>query len=67
MIFKEEGRAKTEIWNQIIQNIRGTILIENWFEEDWKTNPKEAKIMTRLNLKPSMMRKPARKHQTNEA
>lgn len=41
-----------------------TIFTENWFEEDWETNPKEAKIMTRLNLKPNMQ--PFTKHQTNK-
>jgi len=34
LIFKEASRANTEIWNQIIQNIRETILIERWYEED---------------------------------
>lgn len=36
LTFKEDGRAKDEIWNQITHNIRETILTEKWYEEDWK-------------------------------
>lgn len=31
LIFKEDGRANNEIWNQIIQNIRETNLTKRWY------------------------------------
>ena len=64
LIFKEERRTEPETWNQIIQNIRETILAEKWYEEDWKTNPQEERIMKGLNLKPGMLNASLRKHHT---
>lgn len=34
LIFKEDEQNKKEIWSQITQNIRETIIIEKWNEED---------------------------------
>jgi len=37
LTFKEERSTREERWKQIIQNIRETILVEKWYEEDWKS------------------------------
>ena len=38
-----------------VQNKRETILAENWYLEDWDTNPQEGHIMVGLSLKPNML------------
>lgn len=40
-----------------VQNIRETILVENWYRDDWETNSMEGLIMAGLSLKPSMLNK----------
>jgi len=62
MIFGEERRTKEERWKQILQNIRETILVGKWYEEDWKINSQEERLMKGLNLKPSMLNASLRKH-----
>lgn len=38
LIFKDDDRATNDIWNQTFQNIRETIIIEHWNDEDWKAD-----------------------------
>jgi len=34
LIFKEDKKANKEIWSKIVQNIRETIILEKWNDED---------------------------------
>jgi len=41
LIFKDEGKAMKDIWNQTVQNIGKTIIIEKWNDKDWKVDQTE--------------------------
>lgn len=39
VIFKAENRARADIWEQTLRNMRETILMESWKDEDWQVSP----------------------------
>lgn len=62
-IFRGEERNIAQIWKVIVENIRETILVEQWSDEDWAVNDRENRILAKLNLKSSLWKfKP---HQQN--
>jgi len=44
-----------DVWKRTIRQIRESILVENWAEEDWKTSEEETEILKRLNLEQGMI------------
>ena len=54
-IFRGEEKSINQIWQQMLDNIRETILVEKWLEEHWKMEGIETQMLARLNLKPEMM------------
>ena len=34
-IFREEEKEVTHVWKVIMENIRETVLSEQWADEDW--------------------------------
>jgi len=55
--FQDIAQPLLHIWQRTIDNIRETILAENWSEEDWQAVGIEAYILQQLNLKPQMLYK----------
>jgi len=63
LIFKDDGKALKEIWRLTVQNIRETIILEKWNDEDWKVDQMETRILKRLQIKISITYMAARNTQ----
>lgn len=67
MIFKEDEKAKQEIWNLTMKNIRETVILENWNEEGYKTEAIETRIMNCLQIKVKNTNKTGKEHKASNA
>lgn len=62
-IFRDKNNPPGKIWEKIQRAIRETILAENWEEEEWNANPKEKRILARLNIEYNMIYPRKERHQ----
>jgi len=53
-IFREKSSQESRTWEEICKGIKETILSESWDDDDWKLNPEEQRIVSRLNINASM-------------
>ena len=51
-------KSVDKIWKRVTNLTRETILSEEWDKEDWKTNPTEEQILSKLNLSFEIVRVP---------
>eukprot|EP00253_Pinus_taeda_P004883 PITA_04883 len=63
----EDEKSKEEIWSQTIKNIRETIILEKWNDEDWKIDPTETCIMNHLQIKVNNTGTKRRVHKVGKA
>ena len=49
-IFKNQSMPLDSLWNTVCQNIRETLLLQTWSEEDFPSLPLERTIWTNWNL-----------------
>ena len=63
-LFQEEEKPLNQVWQNLIENIRQTILVEKWAAEDWKVEGIEAQMLASLNLKPQMLHQNLWKYKT---
>ena len=54
-IFRGIERQFSQLWNVIVENIRETILVERWGDDDWPVTTMETRILAALNLTPQML------------
>lgn len=54
-LFRGKASAPEEVWKRSLNQIRETILAENWDDEDWKMSKAESAILKKLNLEPGMI------------
>ena len=54
-IFQNKEISPKMIWKRTQSHIREAILAETWNQEDWKTTPKEEKILAYLHLEQGMV------------
>ena len=52
-IFIGEFNNINQIWQKMVENVRETILVEKWTEDDWKTNGIENQILATLKIETS--------------
>ena len=54
-VFQNSEQPMQVIWQKSIENMRETILVESWTDEDWQTQGFESQILEYLNLKLQML------------
>lgn len=60
-IFKGKSSDPEEVWKRTLVQVRESILVENWAEEDWNTSEAETEILKKLHLDRGMIQQITKK------